>query len=61
MEFWDNSNEKNIENVRKMILEDDLSPKVFRMCIRESIGKSTGIKISEKSRQIIAKDVCRLK
>ena len=61
MELCDNSNEKNIENVRKLIEQDAMTLKPFGMVAVEYRKQPAKIEITKKSREITAKELCRLK
>lgn len=56
----DNSNEANIENVRRHILEDSMPDTVFVMQVRDYRKDPTVVNVSEKSREICAKIITDL-
>ena len=61
MELWDNSNEKNLEDIRELIEQDFMTSEPFGMVTVEHCSRQARIEITKKSREIIAKDICRLK
>ena len=59
---WANNlSDQNLENVRQMILEDDLPTQAFRMFVKGYTSKPASINSTEKSRKICAETVCKLK
>lgn len=56
-----NSNGQNLENIRQMILKDDLPSQTFRMFVKETTSKPIDINITKRSRKISAETVCKLK
>ena len=56
----DNSNETNIENVRRHILEDSVPDTVLVMQVKDYCKEPAEINVSEKSREICAKTITDL-
>lgn len=56
----DNSNETNIENVRRHILEDSVSDTAFVMQVKDCCKGDTEVNVSKKSQEICAKIIADL-